>query len=60
MVVGDSRQVKTLTVSVSAPSALVAQDVPTPAQSSVALPSTNAAITNWWQGAWDGLFSLLQ
>ena len=23
-------------------------------------PVDNAAITTWWQGAWDGLFSLLQ
>jgi cell division protein FtsL len=60
MVVGDSRQVKTLTVAVTVPNDLVAQAVPTPANSTVALPSTNAAITSWWQDAWDGLFSLLR
>ena len=60
MVVGNSRQVKTLTVAVTSPSGLVAQDVPTAGSSSVALPSTNAAITSWWQDAWDGLFSLLR
>jgi cell division protein FtsL len=60
MVVGDARKVKTLTVAVAAPSILVAQNVPPAGQSSVALPSTNAAITSWWQDAWDGLFSLLR
>jgi hypothetical protein len=60
MVLGDSRQTETLKVSVAAPSTLVAQEVPSPAKSSVALPSTNAAITSWWQDAWDGLFSLLR
>ncbi len=60
MVMGDSRQVKTLKVSVAVPSNLVAQDVAPASKSSVALPSTNAAITSWWQDAWDGLFSLLR
>jgi len=60
MVMGDARQVKTLRVTVSIPSTLVAQDVPSPATSSVAFPSTNAAITSWWQDAWDGLFTLLR
>ncbi len=60
MVIGDSRQVKTLQVPVVVPSGLVAQTVAPAGKSTVALPSTNAAITSWWQDAWDGLFSLLR
>jgi hypothetical protein len=63
MVMGDSRLIKTLNVDVPVPnSVLVAQNQPSPSssQSSVVLPSTNAAITSWWQDAWDGLFNQLQ
>lgn len=29
-------------------------------QPATILPATNAAITSWWQGAWDSLYNLLQ
>jgi uncharacterized protein HemX len=59
MVQGDPRLFKQLTVQTHYPSGLVAQNVASPPPS-VVLPATNAAITSWWQDAWDGLFNLLQ
>jgi hypothetical protein len=59
MVPGDSRQFKQLTVQDPSSGPLVAQNE-TPASSPVVLPATNAAITSWWQDAWDGLFNLVQ
>ena len=41
------------------PAHVVAQN-PSPSQTSVILPATNAAITSWWQNAWDSLYNLLQ
>jgi cell division protein FtsL len=60
MVMGDSRLLKTVDVAVPVPNMLVAQAPPAAPKQSVALPSTNAAITSWWQDAWDGVFNLLQ
>lgn len=48
-----------LTVPAVVQSPTVAQVSPS-RQPAVLLPATNAAITSWWQGAWDGLFGLLQ
>jgi cell division protein FtsL len=49
-----------LTLPLPAPTApMVAQNTGG-AQSPVILPATNAAITSWWQNAWDSLYSLLQ
>jgi hypothetical protein len=31
-----------------------------PKQPAVDLPATNAAVTSWWQGAWDSLYNMLQ
>jgi cell division protein FtsL len=59
MTQGDPRQFKRLTVSASPRVPTVAQVSPD-RQTTVLLPATNAAITSWWQGAWDGLYSLLQ
>ncbi|MDB5077407.1 MAG: hypothetical protein JWO42_3586 [Chloroflexi bacterium] len=59
MVVGNASQFKQLSVQPSIPGSVVAQNT-TPPQSSVVLPATNAAITSWWQDAWDGLFNVLQ
>jgi cell division protein FtsL len=59
MTQGDPRQFKRLTVSSSPRVPIVAQANPD-RQTTVLLPATNAAITSWWQGAWDGLYSLLQ
>jgi uncharacterized protein HemX len=59
MVPGDSRQFKQLTVQDPSSGPLVAQNE-VPSTSPVVLPATNAAITSWWQDAWDGLFNLVQ
>jgi hypothetical protein len=58
MVQADPRQFKQLPINISGPPPAVA--ALSPGQQSVVLPATNAAITYWWQDAWDGLFSLLQ
>jgi len=50
---------KQVTINVSGPSPAVASLSPNQ-PSAVVLPATNAAITYWWQDAWDGMFSLLQ
>ena len=59
MVQGNSLQFKTVTVNESGQPPVVASLSPNQ-QSTVVLPATNAAITYWWQDAWDGMFSLLQ
>jgi hypothetical protein len=59
MVVGSASQFKQLSVQATSPGGPVAQNQ-APSQSSVVLPATNAAITSWWQDAWDGLFNMLQ
>jgi hypothetical protein len=59
MVQGDPRSFKQLTVQDSGGNPLVARNE-APQPSTVVLPATNAAITSWWQDAWDGLFNLLQ
>jgi hypothetical protein len=43
----------------AAPTPLVAQATGDQ-QPAVILPATNAAITSWWQDAWDSLYNLLQ
>jgi hypothetical protein len=59
MVQADPRQFTQITVSVSSQPAAIAM-AGHPRQPTVDLPATNAAVTSWWQGAWDGLYSLLQ
>ena len=59
MVQADPRQFKLLTISTANQPPAVAALSPYQ-QPAVVLPATNAAITYWWQDAWDGLFSLLQ
>lgn len=59
MIQGDPHQFVAIT---NVPSVVhisnVAQAVPRN-QPAVVLPATNAAITEWWQSAWDGLYSLI-
>lgn len=59
MIQGDSRQFKLLSVTTITHTGLVAQANPA-RQTTIVLPATNAAITSWWQDAWDGLYNLLQ
>lgn len=59
MVQADPRQFKQLTIPSGGQPPTVASLSPSQ-QPAVVLPATNAAITYWWQDAWDGLFSLLQ
>jgi cell division protein FtsL len=59
MVQADPRQFKQLTITSSGQPPAVAALAPNQ-RPAVVLPATNAAITYWWQDAWDGLFSLLQ
>ncbi len=59
MVQGDPRQFKQLTITAAGQAPAVADLAPNQ-RPAVALPATNAAITYWWQDAWDGLYSLLQ
>jgi hypothetical protein len=59
MVQGDPRQFTQITVPAPTRQSTVAM-ASQPKQPNVDLPATNAAITSWWQGAWDGLYSLLQ
>lgn len=42
-----------------APSPLVAQTTPSRQQMEI-LPATNAAVSGWWQDAWDSLYKILQ
>jgi hypothetical protein len=61
MVQADPRQFTQITISVparSSASAIAMADQPK--QPAVDLPATNAAVTSWWQGAWDSLYSMLQ
>jgi hypothetical protein len=59
MTQGDPRLFKRLSVSSAPHTPTVAQANPG-RKTTVLLPATNAAITSWWQDAWDGLYSLLQ
>ncbi|HEY8283719.1 MAG TPA: hypothetical protein VIJ28_04975 [Chloroflexota bacterium] len=59
MVQANPLQFKRLTINMSGQTPAVASLSPN-LQSAVVLPATNAAITYWWQDAWDGMFSLLQ
>ena len=59
MVQGDPRQFKQVTITSSGQAPNIAALAPNQ-RPAVALPATNAAITYWWQDAWDGLYSLLQ
>jgi len=59
MVQADPRQFKQLTITTSGQAPTVAALAPNQ-RPAVALPATNAAMTYWWQDAWDGLYSLLQ
>ena len=59
MVQADPRQFTQIRVSVPSQSGAVAM-ASQPKQPTVDLPATNAAVTSWWQGAWDSLYSMLQ
>ncbi|HVA88438.1 MAG TPA: hypothetical protein VNL71_01210 [Chloroflexota bacterium] len=59
MVQANPLQFKQVTINMNGPSLAVASLSPNQ-QAAVVLPATNAAITYWWQDAWDGMFSLLQ
>jgi hypothetical protein len=59
MVQGNPLQFKQLTITASGQAPAVAALAPNQ-RPAVALPATNAAITYWWQDAWDGLYGLLQ
>src|SRR6185437_1556661 len=59
MVQGNPLQFKQVTITASGQVPAVADLAPNQ-RPAVALPATNAAITYWWQDAWDGLYSLLQ
>lgn len=59
MTQGDPRLFKLLSVSSAPHAPTVAQAYPN-RHATILLPATNAAITSWWQGAWDGLYGLLQ
>jgi autonomous glycyl radical cofactor GrcA len=59
MIQANPLQFKQLTINVNGQTPAVAALTPNQ-QSAVVLPATNAAITYWWQDAWDGMFSLLQ
>jgi len=59
MIQGNSHDLVPLTVpSIIRPSTLA--QVPPSQQHGIILPATNAAITTWWQNAWDGLYGLMQ
>jgi hypothetical protein len=61
MVQADPRQFTQVTVSVPArASASAIAMAGQPKQPTVDLPATNAAVTSWWQGAWDSLYNMLQ
>jgi len=61
MVMANSSHLKQVAVEVPVfdSSSIVAQNQESQ-QTPVMLPSTNAAITSWWQDAWDSLFNLVQ
>jgi hypothetical protein len=59
MVQADPRQFKVVQINTPGQAPAVAALAPNQ-RPAVALPATNAAITYWWQDAWDGLYSLLQ
>ncbi len=60
MIQADSRQFKQLTVTTTDIRTTAVAQLSPSQRPAVALPATNAAITYWWQDAWDGLYSLLQ
>lgn len=59
MVQSDASHDRLLALRPISPPVTVAQTTGDPG-ASVILPATNAAITSWWQGAWDGFYNLLQ
>ena len=59
MVQADPRQFTQIVVPLPSRSSAIAM-ASQPKQPTVDLPATNAAVTSWWQGAWDSLYNMLQ
>jgi hypothetical protein len=61
MVQADPRRFTQITVSAPArPSQSAIAMTSQSRKPTVDLPATNAAVTSWWQGAWDSLYNMLQ